>query len=602
MMRVIYKSVAWILALGLLLFAVREEELNRVALARPFLTLACIVAGILLLYLPVFQPLRRRLGHAVFHAPRRQFNLALFVLAIASYIAGTWWLFDGIPRLDDEVSALFQGRIFASGRLTLPAPQPPEFFRVFGNIDGTSGYDHLCSMYPPGHPALLSLGVLAGMPWIVNPLLGGGLVVLIAELGRQLYDRRTGRLAGILALFSPFLFILSSTHLSHVPTAFFCALCMWAVVRLLRTRGWGYGALAGFAMGMAFLCRPLTALVVGAVIGLAPLWYWRRSLSRWRAVAAALLLAALGVAVLLAYQHVATGDCLTSGHEVGMGRRARFGFGTIDWARTHTVEIGAAHSARRMQALNEDVLGWPLPAYFFALLPFLLARARKEDVWLLLPSLGLLLVFMAYWYYEQYFPARYIFAAVPMLLVLAARGCTAAHAALEGRSAWTPAAVPAAIAAGILFNLCVFLPERTAIYGETYADVETVLPRVLAAHDLSGSVLFMDSVDRLKDHTDPFNDFYATGFMLNDLDFAGDIVFARNLKERNRALAERFPDRDYYLYRYHRGRDRALLYRVAFDGAEQVVTPLETDCDLLMPQARVAQAEPRDAVHGPEHP
>jgi 4-amino-4-deoxy-L-arabinose transferase-like glycosyltransferase len=376
---------------------------------------------------------------------------------------------------------------------------------------------------------------------------------------------------------------MSASHLSHVPTAFFCALCMWSVVRLLRTRRRLFGLTAGLGMGMAFLCRPLTALAVGGVIGLGPLWYWRRALRRWPAVGAALLLAVLGIGLLMAYQHQATGDYLTAGHKVGLGRRAKYGFGEIDFARTHTVVLGLEHTRQRMQAMNRDVLGWPVPALLVALLPFLLGHTRKEDVWLLLPALVLLLAYMAFWYFEHYYPGRYIFAGVPMLIVLAARGCRQAATSLRGGEAGARRAVPAVVTACLLFNLAVFLPHRVAGFGGTFADVETVLPRVLAAHDFSGALVFVDAVERSHDLLDPFNDFYGTAFMRNDLDFDGDTVFVRNLRERNHEMVALHPDRDYFLYRYHRGLDKALVFRLRFDGEQQRAEPMAMESDYVMP-------------------
>ena len=145
---------------------------------------------------------------------------------------------------------------------------------------------------------------------------------------------------------------------------------------------------------------------------------------------------------------------------------------------------------------------------------------------------------------------------------------------------------PAVIVGCTVFNAFLFIPSHTEIFGETYADVETVLPKVLADHDVSGSILFMDSIDRLADHTDPFNDFYATGFMRNALDFDGDIVFARNLKERNHELANRHPDRTCYLYRYHRGLDKGLLYRMYFEGDSYEVKPVASDAPYLVQPPR----------------
>ena len=38
--------------------------------------------------------------------------------------------FAGNPHLIDEMAQLFQGRVFASGRLAAPVPSPPDFFLI----------------------------------------------------------------------------------------------------------------------------------------------------------------------------------------------------------------------------------------------------------------------------------------------------------------------------------------------------------------------------------------------------------------------------------------------------------------------------------------
>jgi hypothetical protein len=97
---------------------------------------------------------------------------------------------------------------------------------------------------------------------------------------------------------------------------------------------------------------------------------------------------------------------------------------------------------------------------------------------------------------------------------------------------------------------------------------------VIEEAGIRNAVVFMDSVEHLPQRDDPLNDYYATGFMRNNLTFDGDVVYARNCRADNVLLARQFPERDYYLYRYNRRKNGAHLYRLTFDGAEQHLEPV----------------------------
>ena len=574
-----------LLAAGLLLFSFSRGFINAVTIERPLATALCLLAGGILVYARRLRPLRNRFTSTLFGSSAKAFNLALFLLGSLFYAVVSWSVFDAVPHLDDDVVALFQARIFATFRVTLPLPVHPEFFWQHFVLDPRFGFDRLCGMYPPGHPALLTPGVLLGVAWLVTPLLGGALVVAIVALAYQLYGRRISRIAGLFALLSPFLALLSATHLSHVPTALFCTLCMWSTCRLLQTRRWAFGALAGLSLAVAFLCRPLTTVVVGIVIGLGPAWYWRRWPHLWKGLLAALFAVACGIAMLLIWQHVTTGNFLTPGHTIGIGRRAKFGFGVIDWARIHTPAVGIRYSVLRLKVLNAKVLGFPIPTYLIALIPLLLGRARRADVWLLLPSIALLLTYCPYWYFEDYYPARYLFSGVPMLIILAARGYDCLVQRMAETRSLRMRRVPAAILAGsFCFQLAVFTPDYFDSFPSYHGDVESVLPKVVRDYDITHAVVFIDAIEPMTYLNDKFNDFYATGFMRNTLTFDGDVIYARNLREENGRLAALYPERDLYFYRYIRSINKAYLYRVTFEGGKPHAIPVRPHTrDLAMP-------------------
>ena len=77
----------------------------------------------------------------------------------------SWHLFDGVPGFMDSCSYMFQARLFAHGMLSAPLPPEPEFFEVGNTILSDRWY----TVYPPGYPAVLALGVIFKISWLVNP-------------------------------------------------------------------------------------------------------------------------------------------------------------------------------------------------------------------------------------------------------------------------------------------------------------------------------------------------------------------------------------------------------------------------------------------------
>ena len=543
-------------------------------------------AGVLLLAAAAVACARSRAGLEegfawICRVPRARFNVGLFAVSFLAYAGVAWFTFKGIPRIDDGLASLFQAKIFAGGAFTLTLPDDAGFAPIFGILGKREGVGHWCGIYPPGWPALLVPGVWLGVPWLVNPLLGALLAVSIAELGRNMFDDRIGRAAALLALPSPFLAVLSGLHLSNIPTTLFLCLALLALRRLWATERWGWGGAAGLAWGVALLCRPLDAAVLGALFALAFLFPAKR-LGRCRlGIAAGLAAALLAIASMLGFQEITTGDWLTPGHEIGMGSRGQYGFVQLTPYKAHTPATGLEHTGLRLRALNDNLLGWPWPALAVVLLPFLLGRARTKEWLLLLPLPALLATFACFWYYEVEFPARYVSAATPYLFILAARGLLALREAAGSRPVL--ARLPAFLAVSGTLFLAVSLPFHFRMYDADYYDVESVLPRVVRDYGIENAIVFMDAIGLDRSEADDDNDFYATGFMRNALDLLGDVLFVRNQRERNAELLRRHPGRAAYLYRYVRDQDKAILYRMRLAGDGFELEPVEPRTPELLP-------------------
>ena len=398
-MRVFGAGVAALIALSMLVVSVWGTDFAYpTAIDHPERALICLVLAAVFLAVPWTAEIRKKLSSLIFESRSGRFEWVIFTIGLIWYSILSFKLFQGIPHLDDAVASLFQAKVFASGNITLPLPEHAEFFRVFGVLAAESGLDHQVGMYPPGWPLLLAVGQIVGIPWIVNPILGGLLAVFTGRLGRELFSEDVGRMAAILCLCSPFLGVLHATHLSHTATALGGVVAWWAGIRMVRTGQLRWGLIAGLVLGLAFLCRPLTAAVCGVGLGLGLLFYVKPVdlLRSWKPILAAVIIVLGAAGTQLAFNKASTGDAFTAGHVVGLGRRGKMGFVKLDHVRTHTVELGVEYSRRRLVAMNQTLNGWPLPAMMLALVPLAFDPHRWRAIWLLLPLTGLILAYATF--------------------------------------------------------------------------------------------------------------------------------------------------------------------------------------------------------------
>ena len=91
------------------------------------------------------------------------------------------------------------------------------------------------SPLPPGWPAILAIGVRAGVPWLVNPVLSGVCILLLYALVRRLDTPRTARLATVLLATSPWFLFLGMSLMTHTATLA-CALAAALGIAVARAR------------------------------------------------------------------------------------------------------------------------------------------------------------------------------------------------------------------------------------------------------------------------------------------------------------------------------------------------------------------------------
>lgn len=193
-----------------------------------------------------------------------RFVVSAFVLtAGASAILIGQFIFHDFPYSGDEWSYFLQAEIFSQGRLQVDSPAHPRFFDVWAMVNNGKFY----AWAPPGWPLLLLLGVLLGVPWLVNPVFSALTLLVVYHLGVLVYDRSTSLLALFFMLFSPFFIFHSASYLAHPSSLLFIALSVFFYARGIERHASRDFLLAGLCGSMSFLIRPFDQVAVFSPLG-----------------------------------------------------------------------------------------------------------------------------------------------------------------------------------------------------------------------------------------------------------------------------------------------------------------------------------------------
>ncbi len=484
---------------------------------------------------------------------------ALFVFLFCGLFSTR--ILDGIPHINDEIGYLFQAKIFKTGRLTAESPCAGEFFTFPHIINNGRWY----SQYPPGQPLLLLIGLLLGVPWIINPLLGAGTIILIFLVGRELFGHRTAVLASLLGASSIWMLLMSSTMMAHTGCMFFLLLFLYFILRSLKTKGWGNALAAGLAWGMGFLIRPYSAgLVAFPVLLFYVRRLWSRRREAWKSVVVLGLTALSMMCVFMAYNLKTNGHPLRMGYSVRYGEAHGLGFGRSGFTDfEHTPMLGAANTWNHLKDMNRHLFGWPLSS-FLALLPLLafgrLGARDREAILLLAGCWGILIIgYYFYWATSVLVGARFYFEAVPGLVLLSARGLDLIPERMAGKGGSLSLSRIRGIGAFILILFTVYAfgirlpdwlhPQETPWYYERIdADFQGTTRAIERIRDY---LLPEKSVVVMKSLYHPFEYFpgywWRSGFILNDPSLENRVVFAGYGNGGLEKLMRCHPERSFYL-------------------------------------------------------
>ncbi|WP_170411945.1 glycosyltransferase family 39 protein [Ruegeria arenilitoris] len=390
-----------------------------------------------------------------------------------------WLAFERVPHVQDELAYMFQAKTYASGALYVPAmPEGPREAFEHYLLDHHNG--RWISVFTPGWPAFLAVGVLFGAPWLVNPILGTASIFLAQGVMQRLTNMRTASISTLILATSPWFIAMSATLMAHT-FALFLLLLAWLLI-LRAEEGGLKGAIlsvfvAGLALGWLFLTRNLDGLLLGVLTGLFLLW--RGGVLRHPLTVLSYSAGCVATGSLIFfYNYYFTGDPLLTTlsdyyHRTWIDGSNAFGFGQNigspeGWGdmelrpHEHSLFEGLINTLTTISALHTDFMGWGVGSLVFVWVLLIYGRTNETDRMMLAIIFVVAAAHTLYWFVSIFYVGpRYWFMMIIPLAFLNARGFLESGNRLKSVGlASAPGKLNVVLLVLCLFSVTVFLSYR----------------------------------------------------------------------------------------------------------------------------------------------
>lgn len=485
------------------------------------------------------------------------------VVGLASLFALT--VLHGAPSLEDDIAMSWQAKTIASGRWYLPPPPEAESLKLWLLVnDGTKWFGYS----PPGWPLVLAVGFLLGVPWLINPLIGGATLVLVHRVCERLHGARIANVSAVLLAVSPWFIAMSGSWLAHPLTLLLAMLGLTLMEAGLRK--WSVGAFVGvgLAIGAIAAIRTYDALVAGlplAVWGAVRAGSWKE---RFGMAAAGVPAAGAMVALTLAYNQHVTGHWATFPNNLGMAVQFDvtgnvLGFGPdkgIRWPNLdplpgHGLPDVLINGNHNLYFAHVEAVGTHAGLLGLVALAVALGlRLRREDgLWLGYVA-SVVGAFSCYWFSGgSDFGPKYWYVLLPATVVLLGLWGDRIRRALPEQHALRPVA-PAALVAVVLLSGLHFLPWRLVDRYYHRKPCPANLAALERTHDWDNALVFVENAR---------SENFGQAFVRNDVDFEppGPVYARRVDPETDARLAAWFKGRQVWVIRApsHPGEDFVVL-------------------------------------------
>ncbi|WP_050605789.1 glycosyltransferase family 39 protein [Ruegeria sp. 6PALISEP08] len=473
--------------------------------------------------------------------------LAVFAAVASAVLA--WTAFDRAPHVEDELAYLFQARTFAAGTLWAPVPpeaaQPALEYYLLEVHEGK-----WISVPAQGWAVVLSLGVLIGEPWVINPILTGISVWLAHDIVRHAVSRERADMVALLMATSPWVLAVGATLMNHALMLVTVLLAWWCLLRAgegSARRAVLLAFAAGLALGWGFFTRPLDGLIVGGLTGL---WLLRRLPGGVGQVLACGVGGILSGSAVFLFNYGITGDPLLTAQADYLSRlwpdtQNAFGFGenvgppaqswgALDIWVGHSPAEAVLNLINAIASLNLELLGWTFGSLVPIWIGFIWGKKLTGfDRAMLVIFAVLVAVLFFYWFTGTfYLGPRYWHTALLPALVLSAAGIEAIHDRLSGQYRGRLNCVVLLLCA---VSVVSFTSWRGVSKYDGYGGYTGDIRRQVEAADLGNALVFVSTEGDI-----------GSALYLNDPFLPeGKPIFLRDMSpQQNAAIIAAFPGRE----------------------------------------------------------
>ncbi len=447
--------------------------------------------------------------------------ICMFVLTASL----SYFVYQAHPHVPDESQYIFQANYMAASQLTVKPPLVPEAFSMYMVPTQEARW---FGIFPPAWPALLALGTLIGTSWLVNPLLAGLTILAAYLLFQQFYSKRFARIATVLLCSSPWFIFMGMSYMSHMATLFFSLAAALLLMRGVKEKSIVFLLIAGVAVGVIGLIRPLDAAIVGLLLAI---WAFYNS-ETWKArISATAILATgtVGVALLnLPYNASVTGSYSLSPSDayynkyfwpkvmsLGFGPERGMHWG-LDAFAGHSPIEALVNAALNIFLLNTELFGWGAGSLLLVTLLAISGSISKKDIWAVMVIVAVVGAYSLFWYHGgPDFGARYWFLCIIPLVALTVRGAEWLANNLSkggGDPGRCDLRVSLALAMICVLSLVVFIPWRISDKYYHYLGMQPGIEQLAKDRDFGRSLVIV----RGSEHPD-----YQSAWVYNPVNFDG---------------------------------------------------------------------------------
>jgi len=246
--------------------------------------------------------------------------IAMLLMAFTAYSLISYCVFDNYPMSMDEYNYWYQAQIFASGKTHLSVEGLPgalkEGYMIWA--DGKA-----FTKYGPGFSLILSLGVMVGVPGLVNPFLAALTLLFLFLLVRSFVGTRYGLIVLLLAATSPSFWGYAASYFAHSLSLFLSTLSFYLIRQFELSKSPRLLILLGFTFGYAIVTRAADAFCLIVPCAIYLLILSRRAGSMRQLAYVIVPLALMGM-VFASYNYYLSGHFSFFAYDAGSSEAGRF--------------------------------------------------------------------------------------------------------------------------------------------------------------------------------------------------------------------------------------------------------------------------------------